>query len=94
MSVVNENVYERLDRIEAMLAQIIDQKTTKEYYSTSEVAKILGKAEFTVREWCRLERIWAEKRQCGRGNKPEWKIHHEELSRIKNEGLLPKGTPN
>jgi hypothetical protein len=51
-------------------------------------AQILGRAEFTVREWCRLGRVWASKRQCGRGNAKEWIISHEELTRIQNEGLL------
>ena len=90
MSLANESLYERLDRIEAMLSQFIEQKTQKEYYSTSEIAQILERAEFTVREWCRLGRIWAEKRQCGRGNTKEWMISHAELSRIQNEGLLPR----
>lgn len=54
----------------------------------AEVAQILGKADFTVREWCRLSRVWASKRQCGRGTAKEWIISHEELTRIQNQGLL------
>ena len=84
-----ESTSDQLDRIEAMLKELICQRTIKDYYSTAEVAQILGKAEFTVREWCRLGRIWAEKRPCGRGNSKEWMISHEELTRIQNEGLLP-----
>jgi hypothetical protein len=68
---------------------LIEQEPAKEYYTTAEVAKILGRAEFTVREWCRGGRVWAEKRQCGRGRSREWMISHEELQRIQNEGLLP-----
>ena len=84
-----EEIADRLDRIERTLQQLITQKTIKQWYSTAEVAEILGKAEFTVREWCRLGRIWASKRDCGRGNSKEWIISHEELTRIQNEGLLP-----
>lgn len=84
-----DNVDDRLDRIEELLLTLISQKQHKEYYSTAEVAEILGRAEFTVREWCRLGRIWAEKRPCGRGRSKEWMISHEELQRIRNEGLLP-----
>lgn len=82
-------VVERLERIESMLESLIEARSTKDYYSTSEVAEQLGRAEFTVREWCRLNRIWAEKRASGRGASKEWIISHEELERIRNEGLLP-----
>ncbi len=80
---------DRLDRIEQLLVELSAVRRTKEYYSTAEVAKLLKRAEFTVREWCRNGRIWAEKRQCGRGIAKEWMISNEELERIQNEGLLP-----
>lgn len=87
---MNEHeILERLDRIETALNTIIRQRTVKEYYTTAEVAQLLGRAEFTVREWCRLGRVWAQKRKCGRGNTKEWIISHDELMRIQNEGLLP-----
>ena len=90
MSVVIESLDQRLTRIEELLTRLVDTKTQKEYYSTSEVARLLSRAEFTVREWARNGRIWAEKRQCGRGNTKEWMISHVEVERIQNEGLLPK----
>ena len=86
---LHDDVSERLQRIEQMLELLVQQRTVKEWYSTAEVAKILGKAEFTVREWCRLKRIYAEKKECGRGTSSEWIISHEELVRIQNHGLLP-----
>src|SRR5262245_37700140 len=85
-------VHERLDRIEAALNTLIQQRTVKDWYSTHEIAQILGKAEFTVREWCRLGRIHAQKRACGRGPTQEWMISHEELVRYQNHGLLPVPT--
>ena len=84
-----EEVVQRLVRIEQALNDIAQQRTIKEWYSTTEAAEILGKAEFTVREWCRLGRVHASKRSCGRGVSQEWIIAHEELQRIRNEGLLP-----
>jgi hypothetical protein len=80
---------ERLARIEEALAALVTARTRKEFYSTSELAEILGKAEFTVREWCRLGRVHALKRSTGRGRSQEWMISDDELTRIRNEGLLP-----
>src|SRR5882757_6898815 len=87
---LHDNVSERLQRIEHMLELLVQQRTVKEWYTTAEVAKILCKAEFTVREWCRLGRVRAQKKKCGRGVASEWIISHEELSRVRNEGLLPE----
>ena len=77
-------------KIEALLAALVEQRAVKEWYSTAEVAGILGRAEFTVREWCRLGRVRAEKKKSGRGQASEWIISHAELTRIRNEGLLPE----
>jgi hypothetical protein len=86
---IHEDVAERLRHIEQMLALLVQQRTIKEWYTTAEIAAILCKAEFTVREWCRLKRIRAAKKECGRGTSSEWIISHEELVRIQNHGLLP-----
>ena len=83
----------RLSRIEQTLDLLVQQRAIKEWYSTGEVAKLLDKAEFTVREWCRLGRVRAQKKKCGRGIASEWIISHEELTRIRNEGLLPEANP-
>ena len=80
---------ERLDRIESMLAVLVERQTVKDWYSTAEVARLLDKAEYTVREWCRQGRIRAKKKLSGRGKGGEWLVSHEELTRLKNEGLLP-----
>lgn len=79
----------RLAQIEKVLSQLAQQTVTKEFYTTSEVATLLGKAPFTIREWCRHGRIVALKRACGRGRTAEWIISNAELNRYKNYGLLP-----
>jgi hypothetical protein len=84
-----DQLSERLRKVEATLSLLVQQRTVKEWYSTTEVASLLGKAEFTVREWCRLGRVHADKRACGRGQSQEWMIAHAELLRIQNEGLFP-----
>lgn len=85
----------RLMQVEAKLDELLSLHLMKDYYSTAEVAKHLNKAEFTVREWCRLGRVFAEKRACGRGQSQEWIISKTELERIRSHGLLPtSGRPN
>ena len=80
---------QRLDRIEAALATLVQREAVKDWYSTDEVAQLLGKAEFTVREWCRLGRVRAAKKGSGRGKYQSWVVSHDELLRIQREGLLP-----
>ncbi|MBI3465104.1 MAG: hypothetical protein HY000_18915 [Planctomycetes bacterium] len=75
--------------MELAVARLVQQRTVKDWYTTAEVATLLGKAEFTVREWCRNRRVNAEKRECGRGRSREWVVSDHELKRIQNEGLLP-----
>jgi hypothetical protein len=59
------------------------------WYTTAEVGKLLNKSEYTVREWCRQRRVRATKRACGWGDSKDWIVSHEELTRLRNEGLLP-----
>jgi len=61
----------------------------REWYTTHEFAKAVGKAEFTIREYCRLGRLVAEKRQSGRGAYPQWVLSQAELLRFQRNGLLP-----
>jgi hypothetical protein len=86
---LTEGLKQQLDRIEAQLAELLRQRTVKDYYTTDEAAALLGKAEFTVREWCRLGRIHAEKKGSGRGKYLSWVIAHAELQRVQRQGLLP-----
>ena len=58
-----KEVITRLVRIETALETIVREKTIKESYLTSEVAALLGKAEYTVREWARNGRIRASKKK-------------------------------
>lgn len=83
-----EALDERLSRIERMLVVLVERETVRDWYTTEEAARHLGKAEFTIREWCRLGRIKAEKRKSGRGAFAAWVISHDELLRYQREGLL------
>lgn len=83
----------RFEGLEALLQDLRDalaeRRRVKESYTTAEAAELLGKRPYTVREWCRYGRVNATKAMCGRGGEEEWRISHEELERIRNEGLLP-----
>jgi hypothetical protein len=80
---------ERLDRIEAMLTALFEREQVRDWYTTQEFAKLVGKAEFTIREYCRLGRLQAEKRQSGRGAYQQYVISNAELERYRRHGLLP-----
>jgi hypothetical protein len=85
--------HDSLSRIADLIVEVRDlllsQRVVRDYYSTEQAAQILGKANWTVREWCRLGRVNAEKRRSGRGRSFDWVIAHGELQRIQKEGLLP-----
>jgi len=82
-------ILKELQEMKAMLAVLVERQRVREWYSTEEFARLVGKAEFTVREWCRHGRIHAEKRRSGRGAFPAWVVSHQELLRVQREGLLP-----
>jgi hypothetical protein len=82
-------IEERPQKIESMLAVLVERQMVKEFYEVEEFARLVGKAEFTVREWARLKRIRAQKRKSGRGAFATWVISHDELLRYQREGLLP-----
>jgi hypothetical protein len=84
-----DGIEDRLSRIEAMLATLIERQAVKEYYTPEEFARIVGREAFTCREYCRLGRIRAQKRASGRGKHAAWVISHDELLRFQREGLLP-----
>jgi excisionase family DNA binding protein len=82
----------RLSGIEAMLAQIHEAvaapRVPREWYTVEEVAAMVNKTSYTVREWCREGRINAAKRPEKRGGAELWNISADEVARYKDEGLL------
>ncbi|HEV3437112.1 MAG TPA: MerR family transcriptional regulator [Gemmata sp.] len=81
-------VDERLERIETLLADLLIERQ-QEWFSIREFARIVGKAEFTVRRWAKLGRIRASKRLSGRGAYKSWCVNRLEVVRYQREGLLP-----
>ncbi len=80
-------LHQRLDRIELLLGERARPEPT--HYTIAEAAQVLGKVDYTVREWARTGRIRAEKRRSGRGRYQEWVVSREEIERYRREGLLP-----
>jgi hypothetical protein len=87
-------VLQRLERIEQALQVLVERQTVKDFYEIEEFARIVGKAPFTCREWARLGRIQAEKKNSGRGPHARWVVSHQELLRYQRAGLLPARTPS
>jgi predicted transcriptional regulator len=84
---------ERLEsKLDSLLALVEKQRRIKDWYTIAEVAVELGRAEFTVREWCRLGQCKAQKTKGYRGGKKQWMISQEVKSRLENEGPSPIGT--
>ncbi|MFO0806596.1 MAG: helix-turn-helix domain-containing protein [Gemmataceae bacterium] len=83
-----QHMFARLEKIEKAVMALLDRETVKPYYDTAELARLVDKAEYTVREWCRNGRLKAEKRRSGRGRHCAWVVSHEELLRYRRHGLL------
>lgn len=84
------DVRERLEQIETRLDALVRREKAKDWYEIEEFARLVHKAEFTCREWCRLGRIRGEKKGSGRGRYQSWVVSHHELQRYQREGLLPR----
>ena len=63
-----ETLVQRVAAAECVLGElcgsIASQPIVKEFYSTQEAAKLLGKRPYTVREWCRLGRVQSRENSC------------------------------
>ena len=84
----------RLDHLESLLAEVSRNvscpKSEKEWYSTTELAELLGKKDFTIREkWCNQGRIECEKDP----DSGKWRIPAEEVHRLQNGGGLRPRQP-
>lgn len=86
------SIEERLERVEGLLRQLVEREAVREHYSIEELAALLGRSEYTVREWCRHGRLAARKQKGGAGPHAAWVVPHDELLRYRRDGLLPIAT--
>jgi transposase len=61
----------------------------KETYTTDEAAKRLKRTAWTVRDWCNKGQVAGAYRVHGKGRRGEWRIPHDALVRVQNEGPGP-----
>ncbi len=87
MDIDRKTLSSRLIRIEQMLAALVEGQQVREWYNVEEFARLVGRSEFTCREWCRRGRILAEKKNSGRGAHAAWAVSQEELLRYQREGF-------
>ncbi len=86
---MEKEILAKLERLEALVVVLVERQQVREWYGIEEFARMVGRAQFTCREWCRLGRIKAEKRISGRGASAAWVVSHSEMLRFQKEGLLP-----
>lgn len=77
-----KNVLDRIDQLEKNLAI----SRPKETYTTDEAAERLKRSSWTVRDWCNKGQVAGAYRVRGKGRRGEWRIPHDALVRIQNEG--------
>jgi excisionase family DNA binding protein len=85
---VLDSVDRRLEAVEQTLCDLnVAQREAggMEWLSTAEIAAVVKRSEFTVRQWCAKGRLRGEKTDNGR----EWRVQRAELLRYRKEGLLP-----
>lgn len=92
---MSEETDDRLAKIEAMLTKVLERlegpavAIPRRGFSLKEAGEMLGKSPLTIREWCQLGRINAAKRLEGGKRGEYWWVSAEEITRYRDEGLLP-----
>ena len=77
------------EEIDRKLERLASRPVERASYTVEEIAVMEGRAPYTVREWCRLGQLRAEKTGTQSGPHARWTIPAAEYSRFQREGLLP-----
>ena len=83
---MEERLNEIEKRLNILLGLVERMATNKTHYTTAEAAKRLGRANFTVQQYCRKGAILAQKSSARRGRFERWVIEHAEICRFEREG--------
>jgi hypothetical protein len=77
------------EEIDRKLERLASRPVERASYTVEEIAVMEGRAPYTVREWCRLGQLRAEKSGTQSGPHARWTIPAAEYARFQREGLLP-----
>lgn len=77
-------IAERMESLEKRIEAVVIGRLEKEWYTTDEVAVLMKRAPWTVRQHCLSGRIKGKKR----AGSDRWLVSRQELERLMNEGLL------
>jgi ribosomal protein L16 Arg81 hydroxylase len=75
----------------AQLEKRFNLSVEKESYTVEQAGERLNRKPWTVRQWCNKGQVKGAYKVHGKGRTGEWRIPHEELVRLQNEGPLPEG---
>jgi hypothetical protein len=77
------------EEIDRKLERLASRPVERASYTVEEIAAMESRSPYTVREWCRLGQLRAEKTATQSGPHARWTIPAAEYSRFQREGLLP-----
>ena len=87
LSALEERISQLTQVVEGLDSRVSDMDISKDWYSTRDVAELMGVTGHTVRErWCNQSRIACEKNPVT----GKWRIPGHEYKRLKRGGR-PKG---
>ncbi len=82
-----DRLAERMETLEKRIEAVVIGRLDKDWYTTEEVAVLMDRAPWTVRQWCLQGRVRAKKRT----GTDRWLVSRAEVERLMNEGLLKPG---
>ena len=88
---MTDDDFRRIIRDElAAIVQVIGSRVQpKIWYTVAEFAERAEKAPYTVRQWCNVGKLNAERTDGGAGGQGEWRISHEEYERVPEGRVAP-----
>lgn len=79
-----DRLADRIESLEKRIEAVVVGRLDKEWYTTEEVAVLMDRAPWTVRQWCLQGRVRAKKRS----GTDRWVVSRDEVERLMNNGLL------